>query len=217
MQERSLAFQDSQTEPFYAEDSSWTARYGIKSGYGFDAGIGSRVWRSLGLAFGVSRFQDEGHTAAIDGAVPHPFHFARPRPISGETESLKHVEQAIHVGAALLLPPVARLRLSLFGGPSFFSVSRDLVEDVEFSESYPYNTASYERARVRGVSGSRTGFHAGIDVAWLFTSRLGVGATARYARADLVLDSPAHGRALAVEAGGLQAGAGLRLSFGEGR
>lgn len=217
MQERSLTFQDSRTEPFYAEDSSWTARYGIKSGYGFDAGLGVRLWRGLAAGVAVSRFEDAGRPAAIDGAIPHPFHFDRRRGINGETESLKHVEQAVHVSAAWLLPPLARFRLSLFGGPSFFSVSRDLVADVEFSETYPYNTASYERALVRGVSGSRTGFHAGVDVAWSLTRRLGVGAIVRYARADLVLDSPAHGRGLAVEAGGVQAGAGLRVSLAGGK
>lgn len=214
LQERSLTFQDSRTEPFYAETSSWTARYGVRSGYGFDAGGGVRLWRGLAAAVAISRFEEEKRTAEIAGEIPHPFHFDQPRAISGESQSLGHSEQAVHASAAWMLPPMGRFHVLLFAGPSFFSVSRDLVEDVDFSETYPYNTASYERALLRSVSGSQAGFHGGVDVTWSITPRVGVGAVARYARAEMVLDSPAHERGLAVDAGGIQAGAGLRVRLG---
>jgi hypothetical protein len=48
----------------------------------------------------------------------------------------------------------------------------------------------------------------------MFTQNVGVGAMARFSRAETGLTSPASGESLALRFGGLQFGSGLRLRFG---
>ena len=56
------------------------------------------------------------------------------------------------------------------------------------------------------------GFHGGVDVTWMFSRTAGLGGLVRYTRADLDLNV-AEGRTLAVKAGGIQGGVGIRLEF----
>jgi hypothetical protein len=85
------------------------------------------------------------------------------------------------------------------------------VTDVSISSTYPYDAATFVGVDSRRISGTATGFNAGADVRWMFTRNIGVGGLVRFTRAkvDLEID----GRTVQVDAGGAQAGAGLRLAF----
>lgn len=214
-QSTNLSFNDTQTTARFEESATWTADYAVEGGPAFALSGGVRLWGPLVARVGFSRFTDS-NVAAIAGTVPHPFFFNRDRSISGDSTTLKHEEQAIHVSALWLVPASDRLEISLFGGPTFFTIRRDLVRDVRYTESYPYDTAALESTLVDRVSDGRVGFHAGAEVAFFFTRNVGVGALVSFSRATLDLTSPASGRALSLEAGGLQAGAGIRLRFGGG-
>jgi outer membrane protein with beta-barrel domain len=214
IQATSLSFKDTRVDdPFFGERATWTADYKVQNAPAFDVGGGVRVWRKLHLGVAFSRFEDK-RAADVAGEIPHPFIFNQPRAISGESRSLKHAEQAIHVGAMWVVPATRRVQLAVFGGPSIFSIRRELIEDVEYQDTYPYDTATYESSIIRSVSESPFGFHVGADVAWFVTRSVGFGGGVRFARAQARLDSPASGNDVSVDVGGLQAGVGLRLGFG---
>jgi hypothetical protein len=94
----------------------------------------------------------------------------------------------------------------VFGGPSIIYVSRQLVEDVEFTEAYPYDTAEFSMATVEKASKTGIGVHGGASVSYLVTRQIGVGGLVRYSRASLDLPTPSGG-SVALDAGGLQAAA----------
>jgi hypothetical protein len=55
------------------------------------------------------------------------------------------------------------------------------------------------------------GYNVGVDVSYYFAEHAGVGGLIRYAPA--VLDLPTPGGTVEIEAGGLQAGGGVRFRF----
>jgi hypothetical protein len=149
--------------------------------------------------------------ANVTASVPHPFFFAKPRSVAGTTPSTRR-ETAGHIQAVYLLPG-RRLNVMIFGGPSLFSIRQTLVTDVVYSETYPYDTATFSSAQTASsTSKTAIGFHAGVDVAWMFSRSLGVGGTARFARAQATLNAT-NNPALKVDAGGLLVGGGIRLAF----
>jgi len=194
-----------------AEDSSFATSYDVKSGPAFNLSGAGRVWRTLAVGVGVSRYSHAAPTA-FSASVPHPFFFSQGRQVSGTIDTTRE-ELAVHVQARALLPlKNRRLQAMVFGGPSFFSVKQDLVSDFEITESYPYDTATFSRGVTTTAKESKVGFNVGADVGYFFTRQVGVGGTVQFSSATIDLDAPGGGT-LEVKAGGFQVGGGLRLRF----
>ena len=194
-----------------AEDGRIDATYALKSGLAFDVAAGGVLWRRLAVGVGVSRFSTVT-PGSLRATIPHPFFFNQARSISGEVNDLKREELAVHVQARGIFPVGTRLQVMVFGGPSFFQVKQDVITDVTFDESYPYDEASFRSAATTGASVSTIGFNVGGDVAFFFTRQVGIGATVQFASATV--DVPGVlGSTQAVKVGGGQAGFGLRLRF----
>src|SRR4030095_12066170 len=102
-------------------------------------------WKRLGIGVGISQFS-VATPASLAGTVPHPFFFCRLRPVSGEASGLKREERAIHVQVRGVLPVGARLQVMVFGGPSFFQVKQGVVTDFTYTDSYPYDDATFRSA-----------------------------------------------------------------------
>jgi hypothetical protein len=211
-QVHSLTFSETHRETINLEEGTWTADYRVTDGVRYEVGGGVRLWRNL-LAAGSFSFFKDPDTAAISARIPHPFRFNDPRTLEAEASSLSQDERVVHVSAAWMTPASRRLELGVFGGPSIFFVKRDLVEDVTYSEAFPFDTVTFTRATVRDVSKTQIGVHAGVDVTWLFTRRFGVGGMARFTTATVDLATPSGG-SLSLKVGGFQAGAGVRLRLG---
>jgi hypothetical protein len=194
-----------------AEDGRIDATYALKSGLAFDVATGGVLWRRLAVGVGVSRFSTVT-PGSLRATIPHPFFFNQARSISGEVNDLKREELAVHVQARGIFPVGTRLQVMVFGGPSFFQVKQDVITDVTFDESYPYDEASFRSAATTGASVSTIGFNVGGDVAFFFTRQVGIGATVQFASATV--DVPGLlGSTQPVKVGGGQAGFGLRLRF----
>ncbi len=193
------------------EQASFDTSYVFRTGMLFDASGGVHVGRYFGFGIGVSRF---GSTDAVRVAaqVPHPLFFDRDRSITGSSSPLTRTETAIHLQARVMIPATASFVVTVFGGPTVFNVVQQLVTDVRFTHEYPYETASFSSAMHTRESGSTTGFNVGGDVAYYFSSNVGVGWLVRYSRATLELPSAGDG-SLDVRTGGLHAAGGLRLRF----
>lgn len=111
-----------------------------------------------------------------------------------------------------MFPVGERLSVAVFGGPSLFRLNRGLVDDVRYNHQYPYDSATFTAAQTSDASASQLGFNAGADVGYFFARNVGVGAMIRFTGANVDFDAP-DGNTVAVDTGGLQAGAGLRLRF----
>ena len=84
-----------------------------------------------------------------------------------------------------------RLEVGVFGGPSIIDVSRQLVKDVEYTETYPVRHRDVLAWPPAGdASKTGIGVHGGADVTWLLSRQIGVGGTVRYSRATVDLSTP---------------------------
>jgi hypothetical protein len=175
----------------------------------FDAGANFRIYRALGASVAVSALSDTDG-AAVEGQIPHPFYFSRARSISGQV-GVERREVAVHLDGTYLLES-SRVSLLFFGGASFFNIEQDIVTDVSYDETYPYDAATYTTAAVAQVKVSKTGYNVGADVIWKLSRRWGIGGLVRFSRATVPLVEGGVD-AGTMDVGGLMVGAGLRLIF----
>ena len=176
----------------------------------FDGGVDFRLVGNLGVGAAVS-FLTGKADANVSAAIPHPFFFNKARTITGQAQQVLHSETAVHTDAVYLVVS-PQVDLALYGGASFFRVKQDFVTDVLYGETYPFDTAAFVGARLTRLSNSAVGFNAGADVTWKLGPGWGVGGLLRFSRARVPFSTGGidFGRA---DAGGVQAGGGLRLRF----
>ena len=207
------AFSEAFSYTEYVEKTTITTDYPTRKGRAFDGGGAVRIWRNLavGVSVSLAKRSTEG---SVSGAIPHPFFFDATRPISGTT-AVERSENAVHVQALWVIPAGQRFLIAVGAGPSFFSVKQSLVQSVSFSQSYPYDTAMFASATVSQPSGSAVGVGGTIDVGYYFTRNVGFGGMVRYARATVPL--PTHDSTLSADAGGFEAGLGLRVRLPQGK
>ena len=192
------------------ETEEIAARYDFKSGPLFDIGGAWRLTRHLWAGVAISRFSKPGESS-ITAKLPHPLQFNQPRTVEGSA-GLGRRETAGHIQALWDVPLGKALTVRVFGGPSIFSLRQDVVSDVEFSETYPFDAAAFTRAKTSAVTQSKLGFNVGADLAYYFHRMFGVGFLARYASASVDLHVNTTGT-VSAKTGGFQLGAGVRLLF----
>ena len=173
--------------------------------------LGRRLRGRLGLGLTWSR-SSLSDSANVAGRLPHPFLFDSPRSVEGTERGLSHDETALHLSLRWLLRDGPKVEVALFGGPSRVDLDRELVSAVRFSQTYPFDAATYAGVDRRRTSRSATGWHVGIDVVRYFGRRAGLGAVARYSDASVELGTRDDGT-VSVSAGGLQTVVDLRLRF----
>lgn len=205
------AYEDVLSGAAAQEQARFTSDYRPRNGTLLDASGGVRIASHFGIGIGVSRFSYED-AASVAALAPHPFFLDRDRSLSGASPPLTRGETAVHLQALALAPASPSVTVTVFGGPTFFDVSQQLVTDVRFTHEYPYDTAAFASAAASRKSGSKIGFNVGADVVWYFSTRVGIGWLTRYSRAVVELPS-AGGGAVEVPAGGLHTAGGLRLRF----
>ena len=193
------------------EPSSFQADYRFKISPLFDMSGGIRVWRNVGFGLGVSRFGHESE-ASVSAVIPHPLFFDRNRSVNGMSHPVTRSEIAVHLQAMAVFPTSRSLTVTVFGGPTFFSVTQRLVHNVLFEHSYPFDTATFSGTGIRLESSSGAGLHAGADIAYYFTDTYGVGWLVRFGRATIKLPSAGDGT-VSLQAGGVHAAGGLRVRF----
>jgi hypothetical protein len=196
-----------------AENGTFSSDYDVKSGPALNISAGATIWRALGVGVGVTRYS-KATPIAFSASVPHPFFFNRARSVSGDISSNEREELAVHVQARATFMPSPRIQAMIFGGPSFFKMKQGIVNDFEITESYPFDTASFSRGISTTVDESKVGFNVGADVGFFFTRQVGVGGSVQWAGTTIEVPSSGGGTStFEIKAGGVQAGAGLRLRF----
>lgn len=204
------SFDDAFDLPLYAETERVTVDYPVNGGGLFSASGGYRLWKRVTVGLGVTR-SSRRSDATVTAGLPHPFFDNQFRDVEGPTSTLRG-ETGVHVLFGWMMPVTDRIRVVFSAGPSVLNVEQTLVTDVEFSEVFPYDTATYTGATTRRATGSATGFNAGADVFWMFSRRMGAGGLVQVSRATVRQDA-GNGRRISVDAGGVQASGGIRFAF----
>jgi hypothetical protein len=192
------------------EKSTASVDYPVKGGPLVDGTFAVRLWKGFGVGIGVSHFSKRG-SATVTAQVPHPFQLNQLRSIEGSTSTSRN-ELGLHLQFAYLVPLTDRLRVIAFAGPSRLSVEQTLITDVQYAQSFPFDTAEFSTATTRRSSASAIGANGGVDVIWMFSRQFGVGGLVQYSAAQ-VREDVGNNRRVTVDAGGIQAGAGLRMVF----
>jgi hypothetical protein len=193
------------------ETGTTEAGYRVKGGFLFDAGGGVRLWKNVGAGAAFSYFTRKDG-ASTDTQSPHPFFAGRFRAVSGDATGLARTETAVHVQAMYFFDPSGPLRIVFSGGPTFLSVDQEIITEVALAEAYPYDTAEYSSVQTETIRKSAPAFNVGADVLWMLNRSTGVGGIVRFSRASVDLDAPGN-RRVAIDAGGLYVGGGLRVLF----
>jgi hypothetical protein len=206
---------DTRTSTIYEEPATVTTTSAWTSGSLFDVGVGLRVYRNLTV--GVGYHQEQNDTdGQVTGSIPSPIFFNKPRTLSG-SEPLDRKEMATHLVIGWVIPFNSKLDVMVFGGPSFFRLTQDVISDVKPNESQATSstiaatTTKTERAK------SITGFNAGVDATYIVWSndsvRLGAGGFVRFTQASTDVQMLDAGSAQPTDVGGVQFGFGGRIRF----
>ena len=185
----------------YGETAILSTSQDAGSGALIDVSGGYRVWRdlSIGLGFGYARGSGD---AAMTAGVPHPLFHDR-RVVTNATADAKRSEKAVHIQATWTMPVTDKIDASFVFGPSFISVSQEVVNNITVTPNTQNATPSVE-----SESGTAKGFHVGADLSYMLNPRYGVGGFLRYVGGSVDLPSVPD-----VKAGGFQVGGGARLRF----
>jgi hypothetical protein len=193
------------------ETETIDVKYPNTPGVLVDVGVSVRVWKKLGIGVDVGHVAGDG-SADVTASVPHPFLFTQPRTVNGKQSGVSREETGIHLQLQYLIQASPHVRVVLGAGPSRIKLTQDVVTDVNINETYPYDTAEFRDAPIKGATASVNGFNAGFDVTWKLNRNVGFGGLVRYTRANAELDvRTAH--TLTMKAGGAQGVAGVRFAF----
>src|SRR5688572_27730455 len=204
-QTKARTYTTSGSLPLYEETATFDSTVGIGAAALFDLSGGVRVWNNVAVGLGLARYSDTSN-GAFSASIPDPILFNNPRSGSATVEGLKHTETQVHVSVYWLQPVTDKVDVSIYAGPTFFSVKQDLPSGFTVSPG----TATIATVTQTEVKENALGLHFGVDVRYLIRNNAGVGLFLRYAQGRADSDLVEGGR---MEVGGFQYGVGLRVRF----
>lgn len=169
--------------------------------------LGKRAWVGASAAFVPRKLASE-----LTATIPHPFYFGQGRAVAGAITGLTNLEVGFHGTVGLTVPFSQRTELTLFGGPSMFLVTQDLISELNYDSTYPFDTATLAGAATAKATGTGLGFNAGTDLSRWMTPTLALGVLARFSRGVVTLAGNS-GTSARVETGGITVAGGLRVRF----
>ncbi len=206
----SLEYTQNKTFREFNEDASLTVKHKAKLGFGASFGLRYQFAEHLGAILTLA-LVNRSASASYESGLPHPLYFKKTRPVSGEISGTTYRELTAHLDAAYL-GKAGRMSYAVFAGPSYFSVSADLAESVQYSHSYPYDTVTVTSVPSSAETKTALGFNVGGDLGYSLGGNLALGGQLRYSAAKVTL-SPGPDDEAKIDAGGLQVSVGIRLSF----
>ncbi|MGE3178753.1 MAG: hypothetical protein AB7O32_14890 [Vicinamibacterales bacterium] len=197
------------------EAGGGSVAYGLPRGASFDVGGGYMFSRRVGVGISLAGTAHED-TAGLAVSVPHPLYFDASAMDAGVTDgTLTRAEGAWHLHAMLVAAETRRIRVRVFGGPSYFLARQDVVTAITYDQRYQVfgrgNQVDINGVRTAEREGTGWGWHAGGDVSWFFSRVAGIGALVRVSGGSVAIDD--YGGRADRKVGGVQMGGGLRLRF----
>lgn len=200
--------------PLYEETGTWQAQHSIGGGAPFEIGGGWNLSRRFGVGLSFATRAKDSRDVNVTANVPSPVFTDTLRNASASLTGLEHSERAVHLQALWQVPVTVEFDVTVFGGPTIFSVRDDVIQSVAPSElGGDFSSVGLDVSRTTQRK-STVGFNMGVDTRYRLTRLVGVGAMLRYSygSVDLTLPDNPTGT-LNVDAGGLEIGAGLRFRF----
>lgn len=187
----------------YDEAASLSASQEIGSGMVFDVTGGYRVWNDVYVGLAITHF---GNTQAANytASIADPLHTDRFTVSTGSVDDLKRTEVGVDPFVLWVTPLFGtKIDLSVALGAAFINTKQDSVTDftVAPQASVPTIAVVTEKVTAKGV-------YANVDFIYSLAPRYGVGGFVRYAGGKAKF--PIAGES---DAGGLQAGGGIRFRF----
>jgi hypothetical protein len=210
------AYATSASRRVFSENATFGAAYVFPRGASFDVGGGYMFTPVVGLGVNLQGTAHEG-VPGLTVRIPHPLFFnAFGSDASVGDSALTRAEGSFNIQAMLVATPKSsRVRLRFFGGPSFFRVTQDTVDDIRYHQVFQMfgtgNSVDITTYQFSEAEGTGWGFHGGVDVGVFFSRVVGVGGFARFSRGSVELAD--FSGVYEVTAGGFQTGGGLRLKF----
>lgn len=200
----SRTYDTASTLTVYDETARLDASYPIGTGVLADFGAGYRVFGDVFVGVTVSMFSKTG-TATTLADVPDPLLYDRPKnDIAGTATGLKHSELLIMPQVVFARSLTSKIGVALGAGPSIVRLKQDVITAFTVAPQTQNVTPV-----ITSDSGSGTGVAVSLDLKYSLTKNVGVGGFARFAPAKVQLDAAGT----KVNAAGMQAGGGIRLSF----
>jgi opacity protein-like surface antigen len=203
-------FTGTQTFTEFAEQGRIDAQYHQDAGPVFEIGLGLRLRRRLGLTAAGSFGRRDG-TGSFTATLPHPLYFGAFRQATGDFRGTSVRENAVHLDLALL-GGSGRLQWSAFAGPSLIDVRAELVQRVDYTQAYPFDTVTVTGTPLAETGNHAFGFNVGAGLDWQVARHVAIGTQLRFSRAAVSLEPTAEDR-VEIDAGGLHLTGGLRLDF----
>lgn len=196
----------------YGEEAIVRTFQDIGGGGLFDIGAAYRVGKQWGVGIAINKTGDRGD-ATVDGSLPNPLFFDRPRAFTTTVPGLKHDETAVHLQGAWFMPFTDKVDLLFTGGPTIFNASQEFAGDVAFTntgsefEGVVINSVSVTRVKDSGL-----GFNIGADLTYTIHKTIGAGVLLRYTYGSIGFDL-GDGQTADIKVGGFQIGVGARVRF----
>jgi opacity protein-like surface antigen len=203
-------FTGTQTFTEFAEQGRIESQYREDPGPGFEIGLGLRLRRRLGLTAAGSLDRRDG-AGSFSATLPHPLYFGAFRQASGDFRGTSIREGAVHLDLALL-GGSGRLQWSAFAGPSLIRVRAELVQRVDYTQAYPFDTVTVTGTPLAETRNHAFGFNVGAGLDWQVARHVAIGTQVRFSRATVSLEPTAEDR-VDIGAGGFHLTGGLRLDF----
>ena len=188
--------------PVYAQTATVTTTAGIDGGPLFDANVGYRFMRNIGVGIGFTSFSSTS-TAQGAATIPSPVFFNNPVSVTLDPIDAKHTERNVYIVVTGYVPLTNVIELAVFVGPSFTKVTQDVINTVTVPPGTQGAVAS-----LGSESGTAKGVNVGADLTYKLTNLVGVGGFIRYNGGSVDLTTLSD-----VKAGGFQLGIGARLRF----
>jgi hypothetical protein len=180
----------------------------------FDLAVGARVFRNVGVAIGFHTGSTKGDGQLV-ASVPHPQFFDRHRMVTAPFDDADRDERATHLQIGWMMPVNDRFDLFIYGGPSFFQVTQEVVTDLSFTEQGPPYTNITILPNIQRQKENATGYNFGVDGTYfILTSdswRLGIGGLLRFTGATA--DFSSGDATVETDLGGVQFAVGARIRF----
>ena len=209
-------FIETSTPVINGENASVTVPHTLGRAPLIDGSVGIRVGKGFGIGVGYSQFTDT-ETAMFSAQIPNPIVFNSLRTASASPGEMIHRESAVHVQLLWMMPISDRFDVAAILGPSFIAVTQDLFRGITtIDPAPPFATVTISSIQMERQSKTVPALTIGTDIAYRVTRQLGAGLFLRFSRVSGGnVDLPASGGDgnIGVDAGGLQAGAGLRVRF----
>lgn len=203
------------------DTDTFTAKYNVPRSPTLDLAVGGVHRSRLGFGLAYSRTSstaDTDFTIVLDHPRHHP-----PATGSDSEDDLARTESATHIFVSYTLPLKGRLAVTFVGGPSYVSLSQEVVSVVRGDEICDCAAgriiADIEEVDFKNERASAWGYHVGVDASVRLTPQFSIGMLARYTRATVDLEDPLNEfvndekSTTPVKVGGLQLTWGARFRF----